>query len=143
VELNRRFLEGYTNFKDEPRVQKLRADVLKYNRLIRDLGIRDHQVRPSICNRHISSPFFKVPRAQKASWKTLGLILYRLLLLMIWTILALPGVILNGPMFILASLISRQKAKGILSCISIQLILIDESISVRGTGCISCQSSWS
>lgn len=45
VELNRRFLEGYTHFKDEPRVQKLRTDVLKYNRLIRDLGIRDHQVR--------------------------------------------------------------------------------------------------
>jgi glycerol-3-phosphate O-acyltransferase/dihydroxyacetone phosphate acyltransferase len=95
VELNRRFLEGYTHFKDEPRVQKLRTDVLKYNRLIRDLGIRDHQV----------------PRAQKASWKTLGLLVYRLVLLMIWTLLALPGVILNGPMFILASIISRQKAK--------------------------------
>lgn len=95
VELNRRFLEGYTHFKDEPRVQKLRTDVLKYNRLIRDLGIRDHQV----------------PRAQKASWKTLGLLVYRLVLLMIWTSLALPGVILNGPMFILASIISRQKAK--------------------------------
>ncbi|KAG1731911.1 glycerol-3-phosphate O-acyltransferase [Suillus lakei] len=95
VELNRRFLEGYTHFKDEPRVQKLRTDVLKYNRLIRDLGIRDHQV----------------PRAQKASWKTLGLLVYRLVLLIIWTSLALPGVILNGPMFILASIISRQKAK--------------------------------
>lgn len=43
VELNRRFLEGYTHFKDEPRVQKLRNDVLKYNRLLRDLGLRDHQ----------------------------------------------------------------------------------------------------
>jgi len=95
VELNRRFLKGYTHFKDEPRVQKLRTDVLKYNRLIRDLGIRDHQV----------------PRAQKASWKTLGLLVYRLVLLIIWTSLALPGVILNGPMFILASIISRQKAK--------------------------------
>lgn len=44
VEINRRFLEGYTHFKDEPRVQKLRSDVLKYNRLLRDLGLRDHQV---------------------------------------------------------------------------------------------------
>ena len=44
VELNRRLLEGYTHFKDEPRVQKLRQDVLKYNRLVRDLGLRDHQV---------------------------------------------------------------------------------------------------
>lgn len=44
MELNRRLLEGYVHFKDEPRVQKLRADVLKYNRLVRDLGLRDHQV---------------------------------------------------------------------------------------------------
>jgi len=96
VELNRRFLEGYTHFKDEPRVQKLRNDVLKYNRLLRDLGLRDHQV----------------PRAKKASWKTLGLLLYRLALLIIWSTLALPGVILNGPMFIIASVISKKKAKG-------------------------------
>lgn len=33
-------------------------------------------------------------------------------LLLIWTILALPGTILNGPVFILASIISRKKAKG-------------------------------
>jgi hypothetical protein len=45
VELNRRFLEGYLHFKDEPRVQKLRDDVLRYNRSVRDLGLRDHQVR--------------------------------------------------------------------------------------------------
>ncbi|KAG6897805.1 hypothetical protein C0992_010881 [Termitomyces sp. T32_za158] len=95
VELNKRLLEGYTHFKDEPRVQKLREGVLKYNRLVRDLGLRDHQV----------------PRAQKAGWKTLGLLTYRIGLLMVWTILALPGTILNGPMFILASLISRKKAK--------------------------------
>ncbi|TFK76477.1 glycerol-3-phosphate O-acyltransferase [Pluteus cervinus] len=65
VELNRRLLEGYEHFKDKPRVQKLRDDVLRYNRAVRDLGLRDHQV----------------PRAQKAGWKTLGLLAYRLLLL--------------------------------------------------------------
>ncbi|KAG6854305.1 hypothetical protein C0991_008200 [Blastosporella zonata] len=95
VELNKRLLEGYIHFKDEPRVQKLRAGVLKYNRLVRDLGLRDHQV----------------PRAQKAGWKILGLLTYRIGLLIVWTILSLPGTILNGPMFILASLISRKKAK--------------------------------
>lgn len=95
VELNKRFLEGYLHFKDEPKIQKLRDDVLKYNRLLRDLGLRDHQV----------------PKAQPASWKTLGLLLYRLLLLFVWTVLALPGLILNGPIFVTASVISRQKAK--------------------------------
>jgi len=44
VELNRRLLEGYNRFKDEPRIQKLRTSVLKYNRLLRDIGVRDHQV---------------------------------------------------------------------------------------------------
>ncbi|KAL9715121.1 Glycerol-3-phosphate/dihydroxyacetone phosphate acyltransferase [Leucoagaricus gongylophorus] len=95
VELNRRLLEGYVHFKDEPRVQKLRTDVLKYNRLLRDIGVRDHQV----------------PRAEKASWKTLGLLTYRMILLTAWTLLALPGTVLNAPMFVVASIISRKKAK--------------------------------
>lgn len=89
-------MEGYTHFKDEPRVQKLREDVLKYNRLVRDLGLRDHQV----------------PRAQKAGWKTLSLLTYRTCLLVVWALLALPGTILNSPILILASIISRRKAKG-------------------------------
>lgn len=42
--MNRRFLAGYLHFKDEPKVRKLRDDVLKYNRMVRDLGLRDHQV---------------------------------------------------------------------------------------------------
>ena len=115
VELNRRLLEGYTHFKDEPRVQELRKGVLKYNRLVRDLGLRDHQVHLYFVTFPLSSLFdvyLKVPRAQKASWKTLSLLTYRIGLLLVWTILALPGTILNGPMFILASLISRRKAKG-------------------------------
>ena len=102
VELNRRMLEGYEHFKDEPRVQALRADVLKYNRLVRDLGLRDHQV----------------PRAEKASWKTLGLLGYRLLLLLVWTVLALPGTVLNGPVFIIASYMSRKKQRGRCFCSS-------------------------
>lgn len=95
VELNKRFLKGYVHFQNEPRIQNLRSKVLKYNRLVRDLGLRDHQV----------------PRAQKAGWKTFGLLLYRLGLLTVWTVLALPGVILNGPIFLIASIVSRMKAK--------------------------------
>ena len=44
MQLNKRFLESYQVFKDEPRVQQLREDVVRYNRRLRDLGIRDHQV---------------------------------------------------------------------------------------------------
>jgi len=95
VELNKRFIQGYLHFKDEPRIQALRKSVLDYNRLLRDLGIRDHQV----------------PTARRATWKTLGLLTYRVGLLAVWTAFSLPGVILNGPIFILASVLSRKKAK--------------------------------
>ena len=45
MELNKRFLEAYIQFKGEPRVQELCSKVLRYNRILRDLGIRDHQAR--------------------------------------------------------------------------------------------------
>ncbi|QRV72837.1 acyltransferase [Ceratobasidium sp. AG-Ba] len=97
VELNKRFIEGYTHFKDEPRIQALRKSVLDYNRLLRDLGIRDHQV----------------PTARRATWKTLGLLTYRVGLLAVWTAFSLPGVILNGPIFIAASLLSNFIAEAL------------------------------
>lgn len=49
VELNKRFLKAYEHFKDEPRVQNLKKGVLKYNRAIRDIGLRDHQVFSVFC----------------------------------------------------------------------------------------------
>ncbi|KAI5993269.1 glycerol-3-phosphate O-acyltransferase [Pisolithus albus] len=105
VELNRHFSKGYTHFKDEARVQKLKADVLKYNRLLRDLGLRDHQV----------------PQAKKATWKTLSLLLYRVLLLLIWGVLALPGTVLNGPVIVLVSVISRRKAREALAASDVKI----------------------
>ncbi|EIN07408.1 glycerol-3-phosphate O-acyltransferase [Punctularia strigosozonata HHB-11173 SS5] len=105
VELNKRFLEGYNHFKDEPRIQQLRTDVLKYNRLVRDLGLRDHQV----------------PLAQRATWKTLGLLLYRIGLLLVWSVFALPGVILNGPIFITAKIMSAKKAKEALAASTVKI----------------------
>ncbi|KAK7014890.1 hypothetical protein R3P38DRAFT_2998217 [Favolaschia claudopus] len=105
VELNRRLLEGYIHFKDEPQVQKVGKDVLKYNRLLRDLGLRDHQV----------------PRAQKARWKTLGLLTYRVSLLTVWTAFAIPGTALNAPVFLLAAIISRRKAKEALAASTVKI----------------------
>ncbi|KAF8605243.1 glycerol-3-phosphate O-acyltransferase [Ceratobasidium sp. AG-I] len=105
VELNKRFIQGYLHFKDEPRIQALRKSVLDYNRLLRDLGIRDHQV----------------PTARRATWKTLGLLTYRVGLLAVWTAFSLPGVILNGPIFILASVLSRKKAKEALAASTVKV----------------------
>ena len=53
-----------------------------------------------------------MPRAQRASWQTLSLLLYRVGLLTVWSTFALPGVILNGPIFLMASILSKKKAKG-------------------------------
>lgn len=105
VELNKRFIAGYLHFKDEPRVKQLRENVVKYNRLVRDLGLRDHQVS----------------QARRAYWKTLGLLLYRTILLVIWSVFALPGVILNGPIFLLATIISKQKAKEALAASNVKV----------------------
>jgi lipopolysaccharide/colanic/teichoic acid biosynthesis glycosyltransferase len=54
----------------------------------------------------------QVPRAQKASWKTFGLLLYRIGLLLVWTVFSLPGVVLHAPIFVTASVVSKIKAKG-------------------------------
>ena len=96
VELNRRFIAGYLRYKDEPRVQQLRDNVLDYNKALRTLNLRDHQIE----------------RVNRPMWKAFVLLVYRTGVLTVWSSLALPGVILNAPMFITASIISRKKAKG-------------------------------
>lgn len=45
--------------------------------------------------------------------KSLLLLIYRSLLVTAWGLVALPGVILNAPMFIAATTISRKKAAGL------------------------------
>jgi glycerol-3-phosphate O-acyltransferase/dihydroxyacetone phosphate acyltransferase len=68
----------------------------------------------------------QVPRAQKASWKTFGLLLYRIGLLFVWTVFSLPGVILHAPIFITASVVSKIKAKGnvVSSCHAVPQVLM-------------------
>lgn len=95
VHLNRQFIIGYSKHKDEPRVQKLKEDILRYNKMLIYAGLRDHQVE----------------RATRAGWRSLGLLGYRLFLLGLWGGLALPGVVLNSPIILLAKIISRRKAK--------------------------------
>ncbi|SRR6266702_167902 len=66
----------------------------------------------------------KVTRAKRASWKALGLLLYRVGLLSVWSTFALPGVILNGPIFLTASILSKKKAKGTRVSLRISLALL-------------------
>jgi glycerol-3-phosphate O-acyltransferase/dihydroxyacetone phosphate acyltransferase len=96
IELNKRFMEGYLHYQHEPKIIELRTRVLAYNRLLRDMGIADHQVE----------------RASNKSVKSGLLLIYRTGLLLWWGMLSLPGVILHAPVFILAKTISHKKAKG-------------------------------
>uniref|UniRef100_V5E3Y4 Phospholipid/glycerol acyltransferase domain-containing protein n=2 Tax=Kalmanozyma brasiliensis (strain GHG001) TaxID=1365824 RepID=V5E3Y4_KALBG len=105
VELNRKFIMGYLQFKDEPRVVKLREEVLRYNKKLRYAGLRDHQVE----------------RATRAGWRSLGLLFYRLGLLGLWGGLALPGAVLNSPIIILAKIISHKKAKEALAASQVKV----------------------
>ncbi|KDN45743.1 hypothetical protein K437DRAFT_224087 [Tilletiaria anomala UBC 951] len=105
VELNRRFILGYLQFQHEPRVQKVKEDVMRYNAKLRYAGLRDHQVE----------------RATRAGWRSLGLLAYRIFLLGMWGGLALPGVVLNSPIFILAKSISVRKAKEALAASQVKL----------------------
>ncbi|KAN0059865.1 Glycerol-3-phosphate/dihydroxyacetone phosphate acyltransferase [Thecaphora frezii] len=105
VELNRKFIMGYLKFKDEPRVMKLKEDILRYNKMLKYAGLRDHQVE----------------RATRAGWRSLGLLFYRLGLLGFWGGLALPGAVLNSPIIVLAKVISHRKAKEALAASQVKI----------------------
>ena len=42
--MNKRFIMGYETYKNEPRVVALKEKVTEYNRLLKYMGLRDHQV---------------------------------------------------------------------------------------------------
>ncbi len=95
VELNRRLALGYERYKDDARVVKLKESVTKYNRQLRYLNIRDHQVEYG-----------------KMSWiSVVFTFFYRLVKLLVLSAGVLPGLILFAPIFIATKYISHQKAK--------------------------------
>lgn len=98
-------MEGYLHYQHEPRIIELRKRVIAYNRLLRDMGIADHQVE----------------RASNRSFKAALLLVYRTGLLLWWGMLSLPGVILHAPVFILAKTISHQKAKEALAASTVKI----------------------
>lgn len=94
VELNRRLLEGYLHYQDNPAIIKLRDNVAFYNSQLQNLGLKDHQVETANLSR----------------LTLLGKLLYRSAKLLVLSIAALPGTILFAPVFFAARRISRQKA---------------------------------
>lgn len=126
VELNKRFIVGYNAYKDEPKVQHLYKQVQAYNKRLRQLGLKDHQVSlgsSSLKPEHTQPAYLllQVDGSNKPKWKSLLLLLWRTGLISAWTVMALPGIVMNGPIFIAASIISRKKAKEALAASTVKL----------------------
>ncbi|KAI9495694.1 hypothetical protein BDB00DRAFT_759895 [Zychaea mexicana] len=75
VDLNRRFVIGYNLYKDDPKIIELQRNVLAYNQMLKYHGLRDHQV----------------PDINLREWRTFFLLLQRILILIVWGLLAFPG----------------------------------------------------
>ncbi|PYH97503.1 glycerol-3-phosphate acyltransferase Sct1 [Aspergillus ellipticus CBS 707.79] len=98
IELNRRLLKGYTQFKDEPKVLQLKKAISDYNRRLRALGVRDHQVEWGDVK-------------HRPWWLVLGTLLYRVGELLTLAVGTLPSVALFWPVFVTAKVVSVKKQR--------------------------------
>jgi glycerol-3-phosphate O-acyltransferase/dihydroxyacetone phosphate acyltransferase len=109
VELNRRLVQGYIKYQDDPRIQELKKEVNSYNKQLLALHVRDHQVQYARVNFLTCFVLF---------W-------YRLLKLMVLTIFVLPGTALFGLVFVLCKYISLVKAREALAASSVKVAARD------------------
>ncbi|SCU84613.1 LAFA_0D10946g1_1 [Lachancea sp. 'fantastica'] len=105
IEMNRRLVKGYQMYRDDPRIQQLKEDVLTYNANLSNFNIPDHQVESAKIN----------------FAKNLSLLIIRSLRLSISLILALPGIIMFSPVFIVAKIISKKKASQALAASTVKI----------------------
>lgn len=105
VELNRRLVKGYTKYKDDPRIVSLKRSVLKYNKRLEQMNIRDHQVE-----------YAKLSRP-----RVIITLFYRLAKLVALAAAVLPGLILFAPVFITGKIISVKKAREALAASTVKI----------------------
>lgn len=105
VELNRRLVKGYTHYKDDPRIINLKKSVYEYNKQLRLLGVRDHQVE----------------YAKFSILQVVFTLLYRLGKIAVMAIGTLPGLVLFAPVFIASKLISIRKSREALAASTVKL----------------------
>ena len=105
VELNRRLVKGYTTYKDDPRIVKLKRSVNAYNKQLWLIGVRDHQVEYA----RFSAP------------KVVFTLIYRLLKLAVLAIGTLPGLVLFSPVFAASKIISIKKSREALAASTVKL----------------------
>jgi glycerol-3-phosphate O-acyltransferase/dihydroxyacetone phosphate acyltransferase len=96
IELNRRLLKGYTQFKNEPQLIELSRAILRYNRQLKAMGVKDHQVEWGNVRR-------------RPWWLVFLTLLYRIGELITLSIGTLPSLALFWPVFVTARVISHRK----------------------------------
>lgn len=121
VELTRDFIEAYQAHKNEPSVAALKNKVVRYNRHLRNLGLKDHQVERA---------------TSQNKFRNLMLLVYRANILLIWGALALPGTILHAPIFIPAKIYSKIKAKQALAASTVKVAAKDVIASWKVLFCL-------
>ncbi|PQE33903.1 putative CTR1 suppressor protein [Rutstroemia sp. NJR-2017a WRK4] len=105
VELNRRLVKGYTHYKDDPRIVALKKSVLDYNKQLRYMNLRDHQIEYAK---------FSLP-------KVIVLLFYRLGKLAVLSIGVIPGLVLFAPVFAASKIISIKKSRQALAASTVKL----------------------
>jgi len=109
VELNRRLVQGYLKYQNDPRILELKKEVNSYNRQLLALHVRDHQVQYA-----------------RVSFVTCFVLFwYRLLKLMVLSIFVLPGTALFGLVFLTSKYISLVKAREALAASSVKVAARD------------------
>jgi glycerol-3-phosphate O-acyltransferase/dihydroxyacetone phosphate acyltransferase len=105
VELNRRLVQGYERYKDDPRIISLKEEVIVYNKKLRALGLRDHQVQ--------SVKIHPVVAA--------GKFIYRIAKLLVLGTLVVPGTALFSLVFIATKVMSLKKAREALAASNVKV----------------------
>ena len=105
VELNRRLVKGYTHYRDDPRIIDLKKGILKYNKQLMALNVRDHQLA----------------YAKFSIFHVVGTLLYRLGKLMVLSAGVLPGLVLFAPIFVAGKAISIKKSREALAASTVKI----------------------
>lgn len=105
VEMNRRLVKGYQTYRDDPKMIDLKKDIMRYNAQLRHYNLPDHLVETARIN----------------FVRNLSLLIFRSVRLLVSVVLALPGIIMFSPVFIVAKKISRKKAVEALAASSVKI----------------------
>lgn len=105
VEMNRRLVKGYQTYRDDPKIIALKKDIMTYNAHLRHYNLPDHLVETARIN----------------FVKNFSLLVFRSIRLLVSVVLALPGIIMFSPVFIIAKKISRKKAVEALAASTVKI----------------------